>query len=103
MELMGVIAVVVNLALLGIGGSLTRMFPGMTSAQRILLIIVIEVCFTGLLTRTLNLHHDFSVLVPPWSGIFFKLVRCGYTLGVTLQASYSPEYITPTQKNHDYY
>jgi anoctamin-8 len=46
MELMGVIAVVVNLALLGIGGSLTRMFPGMTSAQRILLIIVIEVCFT---------------------------------------------------------
>ena len=43
MELMGVIAVIVNLALLGIGGSLTRMFPGMTSAQRILLIIVIEV------------------------------------------------------------
>jgi hypothetical protein len=22
---------------------------------------------------------------------------------VTSQASYSPEYITPTQKNHDYY
>ncbi|CAB3988342.1 anoctamin-8-like isoform X1 [Paramuricea clavata] len=42
MELMGVIAVIVNLALLGIGGSLTRMFPGMTPAQRILLIIVIE-------------------------------------------------------------
>ena len=28
--------------------------------------------------------------------------RCGYTLRVTSQASYSPEYITPTQKNHDY-
>ena len=28
---------------------------------------------------------------------------CGYTLRVTSQASYSPEYITPTQKNHDYY
>jgi hypothetical protein len=25
---------------------------------------------------------------------------CGYTLRVTSQASYSPEYITPTQKNH---
>jgi hypothetical protein len=35
----------------------------------------------------------------PWSGIFFKLARCGYTLRVTSQASYSPEYITPTQKN----
>jgi hypothetical protein len=34
------------------------------------------------------------------SGIFFKLARCGYTLRVTSQASYSPEYITPTQKNH---
>jgi hypothetical protein len=32
------------------------------------------------------------------SGIFFKLARCGYTLRVTSQASYSPEYITSTQK-----
>ena len=30
-------------------------------------------------------------------------IRCGYTLRVTSPASYSPEYITPTQKNHDYY
>ena len=35
------------------------------------------------------------VRFPPWSGIFFKLARCGYTLRVTSQASYSPEYITP--------
>jgi hypothetical protein len=34
-----------------------------------------------------------------WPGIFLKLARCGYTLRVTLQTSYSPEYITPTQKN----
>jgi hypothetical protein len=34
----------------------------------------------------------------PWPGIFFKLAWCGYTLRVTSQASYSPEYITPTQK-----
>jgi hypothetical protein len=32
---------------------------------------------------------------PPWTGIFFKLARCGYTLRVTSQ--YSPEYIIPTQ------
>jgi hypothetical protein len=29
---------------------------------------------------------------------FGKPSRCGYTLRVTSQASYSPEYITPTQK-----
>ena len=33
--------------------------------------------------------------------MFFKLARCGYTLRVTSQASYSPEYITPTQNNQD--
>jgi hypothetical protein len=32
------------------------------------------------------------------AGIFFKLARCGYTLRVTSQTSYSPEYTTPTQK-----
>ena len=41
------------------------------------------------------------LVFPPWSGIFFKLAWCGYTLRVTSQASYSPEYITPTQKNHE--
>jgi hypothetical protein len=31
--------------------------------------------------------------------IFFKLARCGYTHSrETSQTSYSPEYITPTQK-----
>jgi hypothetical protein len=33
---------------------------------------------------------------------FFKLALCGYTLRVTSQTSYSPEYITPTQKNQSY-
>jgi hypothetical protein len=41
--------------------------------------------------------RSISVL-PHYIGIFFKLVRCGYTLRVTSQTSYSPEYITPTQK-----
>jgi hypothetical protein len=45
--------------------------------------------------------YDLWNTIPPWSGIFFKLARCGYTLRVTSQASYSPEYIAPTQKNQN--
>jgi hypothetical protein len=32
----------------------------------------------------------------------FKLARCGYTLRVTSQTSYSPKYTTPTQKKSYY-
>ena len=36
----------------------------------------------------------------PWPGIFFNPARCGYTPAQSniTQASYSPEYITPTQQ-----
>ena len=45
--------------------------------------------------------YDFwNTSFPPWLGIFFKLSRCGYTLRVTSQASYAPEYIIRAQKNH---
>jgi hypothetical protein len=38
---------------------------------------------------TLSVYpHRASVRFPPWSGIFFKLAQCGYTLRVTSQASY---------------
>ena len=49
--------------------------------------------------------------IPLWPGIFFKPARCGYTLTTYVtysnitQASYSPEYITPTQQissNYNY-
>lgn len=43
MEVMGVVAVMVNLALLGMGGSVQRMFPNMTVTERIILIVVLEV------------------------------------------------------------
>ena len=36
--------------------------------------------------------------IPTVARHIFKLARCGYTLRVTSQASYSPEYIAPTQK-----
>ena len=45
MEVMGVVAVMVNLALLGMGGSVQRMFPNMTVTDRIILIVVLEVRF----------------------------------------------------------
>ena len=45
MEVMGVVAVMVNLALLGMGGSVQRMFPNMTVTDRIILIVVLEVSF----------------------------------------------------------
>ena len=45
-----------------------------------------------------NRTYDLWNTSPQWPGIFFKLVRCGYSLRVTSQTSYSPECITPTQK-----
>jgi hypothetical protein len=39
--------------------------------------------------RTYDLWNTSQMLKP---------ARCGYTLRVTSQASYSPEYITPRQK-----
>ena len=66
--------------------------------------------------RTYDLWNTSTQLAEHWAGIpkvvgsiptvvrhIFQACRCGYTLRVTSQASYSPEYITPTQKNHDYY
>jgi hypothetical protein len=32
-----------------------------------------------------------------------ELAQCGYTLRVASQTSYSPEYITPTQKKNQTY
>ncbi|XP_073242923.1 anoctamin-8-like isoform X2 [Porites lutea] len=48
MEVMGVIAVMVNLALLGMGGSVQRMFPNMTVTDRIILIVVLEHLVLGI-------------------------------------------------------
>ena len=44
-----------------------------------------------------NNNHDFSVLVQ-CTQVNMMLVICVYTLRVTSQTSYSPEYTTPTQQ-----
>ena len=43
MEIMGVIGVVVNCALIGLSGPVHRIFPNITPAQTVILIIVLEV------------------------------------------------------------
>jgi len=43
MEVMGLIAVVVNCALIGLSGQVHRMFPEMSTTQTILLIVALEV------------------------------------------------------------
>lgn len=40
---MGVVAVIVNCALIGLSGQVNRILPDMTNTQTILLIIVLEV------------------------------------------------------------
>lgn len=42
MELMGIIAVLVNCALIGLSGQVHRMFPEMSTTQTILLIVALE-------------------------------------------------------------
>ena len=54
MEVMGVVAVMVNLALLGMGGSVQRMFPNMTVTDRIILIVVLEVSFLSMFSLLLR-------------------------------------------------
>lgn len=44
MEVMGVIAVIVNCALIGMSGQVQRMFPNLSTQGTIILIVVLEVC-----------------------------------------------------------
>jgi hypothetical protein len=48
------------------------------------------------ITRTRTKMSYPRVRFPPWSQQTFQPARCGYTVRVTSQTSYSPEYITRT-------
>ena len=43
MELMGVVGIIVNCALIGQSGIVHRMFPNITGTQTIILIVILEV------------------------------------------------------------
>lgn len=51
MELMGIVGVIVNCALIGLSGQVDRMFPNITGTQTILLIIILEVRIKGLFQK----------------------------------------------------
>ena len=52
MELMGLVGVMVNCALIGLSGQVDRMFPNITTNQTILLIILLEVRSSNYCTYT---------------------------------------------------
>ena len=52
MELMGLVGVMVNCALIGLSGQVDRMFPNITTNQTILLIILLEVRCSNYCTYT---------------------------------------------------
>ena len=52
MELMGIVGVMVNCALIGQSGQVHRMFPNITGTQTVLLIIILEVSYLHMYTYT---------------------------------------------------
>ena len=65
MEVMGLIAVLVNCALIGLSGQVHRMFPEMSTTQTILLIVALEVRYIFLISvsssPTLNMSDAFRI------------------------------------------
>ena len=60
MEIMGLVGVIVNVALIGLSGQVDRMFPNITTNQTILLIILLEVrcCICNPLRRSRTTARD---------------------------------------------
>ena len=47
MELMGIVGIIVNCALIGQSGQVHRMFPNITSTQTIILVVILEVSYNS--------------------------------------------------------
>ena len=65
MELMGIVGVMVNCALIGQSGQVHRMFPNITGTQTVLLIIILEVSFLSVPNREYcqGIHVGFENLL----------------------------------------
>lgn len=79
MEVMGVIAVIVNCALIGMSGQVQRMFPNLSTQGTIILIVILEVCccfiylfFFLTLTLFLLVLNYFNILFYDYILIIFK-------------------------------
>ncbi len=60
MEMMGLIACIVNCALIGLSGQVDRMFPDMTTNQTVILIVSLEVRHEGEVRPYTLKHSVFS-------------------------------------------
>ena len=67
MELMGIVGIIVNCALIGQSGQVHRMFPNITSTQTIILVVILEV------------GYDFSIYICNYR-YFFLLVSANHAL-----------------------
>lgn len=71
MEVMGLIAVLVNCALIGLSGHVHRMFPEMSTTQTILLIVALEVMMDNNNYGTINILELFifvtsNIILTAW-------------------------------------
>ena len=63
MEMMGIIGVIVNVALIGQSGQVHRIFPNITANQTIILIVILEVkIFTETFPTTSKAELTASIL-----------------------------------------
>lgn len=63
--LLGLAAVIVNCALIGLSGQVTRLWPGLTTTQTIILIVTLEHIMLGLRSALKYVIIDCVVPLPP--------------------------------------
>lgn len=84
MDVMGIIAVLVNCALIGLSGQVHRMFPEMSTTQTILFIVALEVikfinyCYVVFFKIKINYSVKISFSMNMWLifGKFLALSAC---------------------------
>lgn len=59
LSILSLAAVIVNCALIGLSGQVSRLWPGLTTAQTIILIVTLEVRANGKYFIYLRMHKDF--------------------------------------------
>lgn len=59
LSLLGLAAVIVNCALIGLSGQVSRLWPGLTSTQTVILIVALEVCLKYLINFFLCINFGY--------------------------------------------
>jgi hypothetical protein len=80
MEVMCLIAVLVNCALIGLSGQVHRMFPEMSTTQTILLIVALEVRLNDIyFTDDVPVKQEFHTYISPHI-VWFLILSWSITL-----------------------